>query len=489
VARPLAVVVGLTSVLWAIAWVLLRDVRKAALVTSAFLLLTFAHPTFLAGAARVLGVSTASRSALAPLEEKLVLAITVLWLVVVALVARIRLGLDPATRWLNLIAAIWVALPLSMIVLHWRGTGPVELPSVSASGGGLRTRPHIFYVVLDAYGRQDVLQDRYGQDNAPFLDGLRERGFYVAARSHSNYAQTSLSLASALNMAYLDVLADRPDGRSLDRRPLTQLIDRNRIVAFLKQRGYEFVSFASGAAITELKAPDSVLSPPRFLTEFENVLISSTALPAWIRLVRRLPGGEAIPDQFDLHRERVRWVLEHLPEQAASIQPRFVFAHILCPHPPFVFEGDGSRPPALASGPLDVFLDGINSGPRQAYASGYRKQVAFLNGLLLRTIDAIRARAAAPPVIIIQGDHGPGLRWYPDDPERTDMEERFPILNAYLFPDRDYRSLYDRITPVNSFRVVLAQYFGGDLPVLEDRSYFSTWTVPYGFIDVSGRLD
>jgi hypothetical protein len=33
--------------------------------------------------------------------------------------------------------------------------------------------------------------------------------------------------------------------------------------------------------------------------------------------------------------------------------------------------------------------------------------------------------------------------------------------------------LYDSITPINSFRIVLDEYFGSDYPLLEDVSYYA----------------
>ena len=36
--------------------------------------------------------------------------------------------------------------------------------------------------------------------------------------------------------------------------------------------------------------------------------------------------------------------------------------------------------------------------------------------------------------------------------------------------------------------VILNHYFGADLPLLEDTSFFSTWERPYEFMDVSDRI-
>lgn len=54
------------------------------------------------------------------------------------------------------------------------------------------------------------------------------------------------------------------------------------------------------------------------------------------------------------------------------------------------------------------------------------------------------------------------------------------------FPGRRYEGLYGSISPVNSFRVVLNTVFGAQLPLLPDRSFYSTWPELYRFIDVTG---
>jgi hypothetical protein len=72
--------------------------------------------------------------------------------------------------------------------------------------------------------------------------------------------------------------------------------------------------------------------------------------------------------------------------------------------------------------------------------------------------------------------------------QNTDLHERMRILNAYYFPGGRYEGLYDSISPVNSFRVVLSTYFGARLPLLPDRNYFSTSSDSYRFIDVTDAV-
>lgn len=76
-------------------------------------------------------------------------------------------------------------------------------------------------------------------------------------------------------------------------------------------------------------------------------------------------------------------------------------------------------------------------------------------------------------------------------PERNTPQtykEAFSILNSYYLPGCDYSQLYDSITPVNTFRMVLNHYFGTDYEILEDRSYFSGQQ-HYNFIDVTEEVN
>ena len=112
-----------------------------------------------------------------------------------------------------------------------------------------------------------------------------------------------------------------------------------------------------------------------------------------------------------------------------------------------------------------------------------------MNVKLKRAIDTILVRSKRPTIIILQGDHGPGsmLDW--KSAANTNMPERLSILSAYYFPDKQYDLLYDKITPVNTFRLIFHQYFGEAIGRFEDKSYFSVWNTPWDFIDVTDTVD
>jgi hypothetical protein len=68
------------------------------------------------------------------------------------------------------------------------------------------------------------------------------------------------------------------------------------------------------------------------------------------------------------------------------------------------------------------------------------------------------------------------------------MRERLGIVMAIRFPAGDYSMLHPRVTPVNASRAVLNDALGTTLPTLDDRSFFSTWSQPFNFVDVTDRL-
>ena len=112
--------------------------------------------------------------------------------------------------------------------------------------------------------------------------------------------------------------------------------------------------------------------------------------------------------------------------------------------------------------------------------AGYAGQVAFVNSQMERIIDSILAESATTPVIIIQGDHGPDST----SGRVSYVQERMTNLNAYLLPTGD-AGLYPDITPVNSFRVVFNEVFGGNYELLPDRVLYSEYDTPYLFNDVT----
>jgi hypothetical protein len=103
---------------------------------------------------------------------------------------------------------------------------------------------------------------------------------------------------------------------------------------------------------------------------------------------------------------------------------------------------------------------------------------------LKKTISRLVAATGGKAIILLQGDHGPGSEWYVNSYEKTNLRERFPILNAYYLPGDGEKLLYPEITPVNSFRLIFKHYFNMDIELLPDESFYSTWVEPFKFTKI-----
>jgi hypothetical protein len=198
-------------------------------------------------------------------------------------------------------------------------------------------------------------------------------------------------------------------------------------------------------------------------------------------------GAQVEPYDRAILRQHTLFEFRVLERQAAEQGPKFVFAHFLVPHPPYVFRSDGSFVP---DEPLEV-------GDER---EGYLRQMEYTNERILGVVDRLLARPADErPVIILQADEGPfpirydANEWHFDWHGATTAElaEKFGILNAYHLPgvDAEEAGLYPSITPVNSFRVVLNAYFGTDLPLLPDRIFaHRSQQRFYDFFEVTDEL-
>lgn len=493
IVRPLLVALVVTVGLWALVGGLTRSVLKGALCASAAVLAFFSY-------GHIVRLSPAP---LQPLAMPLCIgavALVGVWSV------RTRGDLRQATAIVNLASLVLVAPSCWDIGVYqvqtWRmqaGSEPavgatalpalpgrrahvepaaahVQRPRTPAPPPARADLPDIYYIILDAYARQDSLRTFYAFDNEPFLRALEARGFYIARQSRSNYDETPLSLACSLNMKYLDDSVRAAAVAPNDTEPLRRMVDENRIAALLRPLGYHYVFISSGASQTRNETADLELGEGEGVSGFEEQVIGISALGA---------SSHTRASQHEQHRAGVRAGFGYLETVARLRYPKFVFAHIMAPHPPFVFGADGSavnddRPFSYDDG--SMLLGSIT---RDEYRAGYTAQLAYVNRRTLAAVDAILRLSKRRPIIIIQGDHGSRMNMDWTSLERTDLREPFSILNAYLVPSRVRRGLYPTISPVNSFRVVLSREFGWSLPLLPDRTFYSTAAEPYAFTEVT----
>lgn len=383
-----------------------------------------------------------------------------------------RQELQTLTSSLNVITLFLPVLPLYTLISFWysnsniRQTKLAEDPTLEslADLNASPDSPDVYFIVLDQYARSDVLAEYFKHDNSDFLNGLKKLGFYVASCGQSNYPYTTASLAGTLNLNYVPELGEdfTPENKTFV--PMQQAIKNSRVEAAFRGLGYQIVAFETGYNFTELEDADVFYKmPSSTLNGFEVLLLRNSAM--------LLPADFGLLDQYELtdderKRDLTLFVLDQLEQVPSSPGKKFVFVHLVIPHPPFVFGPNGE---SLVIPPY--YENGEAGYTKEDFRRGYRNQVIFINSQLLNTLHKIIANSSQTPVIIIQGDHGPA---------KIPGEKRMNILSAYLFPDSE-PDFYPSLTPVNNFRLVFNTYFNTSLPILPDRSFYVDINHPYKF--------
>jgi len=463
VIRPFLFSIGVTFLLVVISFLLIRNRPKAVLVSTVFILLFFSL-----GHISILVEGFAYTATLGGLNRFFSPFLTAVALLTLFLVCRVILqtkkDLSTAYQTLNIISLFLVLSSGLLLINRYIAEKAGATNRQNAAAVRETDGPDVYYILLDAYGRQDSLK-RLGYDNSAFINELEEIGFYVPSCSRSNYPQTIMSMASSFNLGYLwDVI---PNQGASDRnsRPVYAGILHSQVRKEFESRGYQVMAFDSGADWLNWRDADRFVAPPArslFSTQldpFEYIFLDTTALhplmtqPFFLR------------KKYVHNYERILFALDELPKIARAAGPKFVYVHMLIPHRPNIFMPDGSM-----NLDTNYYIKGVGEGINRQYdIEGYLNNTKFINSRLPDLVREIIRNSKTPPIIIIQGDHGYQL---PDI--------RFDILNAYFFPDRDYAALYPEISPVNTFRVVLNTYFGEDYSLLKDQSINVGINRPYG---------
>lgn len=345
-----------------------------------------------------------------------------------------------------------------MEVIHARNY--VEVTSKS------ETKPDIYFIVLDGYGRADTLQKLYGLDNSEFTGFLEQKGFAVLGNSRSNYPKTVQSIPSMLNMEYIQTLAPHLD-KSVLWWLMSPWVDHSQVRNTLERIGYTTISISTDWSITDNSTTDYYYkSHPIMLSDFERFFLGVT--PSG--MLQPILNNSFSVATFDSHRLSQLSNFTSLIDSTEIPGPKFVFAHIILPHPPFIFSGNGEPLYPRYSYSFNDSSD--YPGTSEQYRDRYVGQVLFLNSQLEKVIESILENSQTPPIIILQADHGPGMLVDSTSISDSCLAERFSIFSAYYLPGMDRDSIPEDMTSVNLFRMIFNEYFGTDLHMLENREYY-----------------
>jgi hypothetical protein len=206
----------------------------------------------------------------------------------------------------------------------------------------------------------------------------------------------------------------------------------------LESIGYHTVAFETGFGFTELTDADVYFQPDDAnisrvilgrVNPFELLYLRTTLVSIWMDL----SGISSDDIEKAIKRDRQDYIYSVLQKEVLNINgPKFVFAHLLTTHNPFVYE--------LKSFDQDPDVKKLGAKSR-----GYHDSLVYSDEMMIKVIQKILDSSSVQPVIIITGDHGPSIL--------TDKDKTVDNLYAVYLGGRNQDELYATITPVNTFRI------------------------------------
>jgi len=337
--------------------------------------------------------------------------------------------------------------------------------------------PDIYLLILDEYARLDTIKKEWRYQNDDFVKFLKEKEFFIAENSSFRYAGTLWNMSSLLNLNYITEPVEQHDFleyaynsqnskgseiydklNKISPSKRINLINNNLLVRYLKERGYQIIVLEGisqyystfnieNADITfSYQNTNKVSDESKFIffniDAFNMELLKKTMIFPFEMFVK-------ISETGDINYDGTKYIFNYLKSEVYNNKsPKFIYAHIMCPHPPFVFDKEGN----------------YNYQPTNVF-NAYLEQYIFVTEEVKKSIEEILDRSTSKPIIIIQSDHGPRHHHI----NIKDPTESFKAFNAIYFPNKDYKTLHDSIAPVNTLRVMLNQYFNENFEMLEEK--------------------
>ena len=481
-------------------WLIFKDWKKAGIIVSIFLVLFFSyghifnilrslllsferkgfiiegHNKYLDSALNI--ALKFATFIIGKHEYYLLIAACVLFFYGAYFIVKTHKDLGAFTNVLNVIAICLVIISLVNIGIYkfekrdaWCKKVNLQDTEMSSSEN-ITTYPDIYYIILDSYASPNTLEEIYNYDDSEFINYLSEEGFYIASESLCNYPRTYLSLSSSLNMNYLN---------DKDQEVLFQMVNNNEVMDFLKTKGYKYINISSCDFLTNYNPYADINIRTGESLGFLTLLIETTMLGYFDNSI-----------VVKLKRYKILDTFLKLEEVYKIEGNKFVLAHIMLPHYPYLFDENGDP---VSTKDYDINVRKTdNWGWKQR--KHYLNQLTFVNKKVEVIIDNILSKSEVPPIIVLQADHGPDLTSngfisnlaaenYANSSEIL-LKERMRILNAYYLPLEGNYLLYDSITPVNTFRLIFNLYFNGNYELLDDKSFIGD-TI-YDLIDVTDKV-
>ncbi len=376
---------------------------------------------------------------------------------------KMRGNFTNSTNYLNTSSLLLVSMMIFNILRYENIIPEDNSPHIDITLKANDPKPDIYFINLDGYPRADILKKYYEYDNRPFLGKLESLGFNVIEKSQSNYDDTRLSIRSTLEMDYLDKLFSSRKEYNKDNK--LKGLRYTNVLRILHNSGYKTNAFKTGWYLTELNNSPyikTVLQKQSGYNHFVDLLLKTSPFEIILHF---------IPMRRYRHRDRQLFILDSLPKFSKEEGPCFIYANLLCPHPPFVFDVNGNWVNWPRSSKNMFVLPKPGNDKDKEFMTvkkHFRNQITYVNNRILQDIESILKNSDKESVIIIQSDHG---ERHLDDYFECERSVKFCNLSAIYLPNGRQHEIPSDASNVNTFRYVFNHVFNTKLPILPNKSY------------------
>ncbi|WP_296686377.1 sulfatase-like hydrolase/transferase [Flavobacterium sp.] len=343
--------------------------------------------------------------------------------------------------------------------------------------------PNIYFIILDGYGSENSIKSFLKYDNSQFYNQLKEIGFRVQDNAVSNYNRTSFSLSSTLNLNYINRIIKS----DIYYKDLERYISHNKVAKILKSYGYSYYFFDSGFGLKKTEKNEFLINTKEnyytdlFFSSSDNDLLNVFLNNSAFKIFKNPFFSDFIISNYAY---KVLNVYKKLPSIAKNNKKKFVFAHVISPHPPFLFNKSGK----IGMYGIDNENEGVGWNEKL-----YIEQLKYINFKTIILLNKIIKNDKKNKIILIQGDHG--SRCKINNKKFLNKEnwvnEQFHILNAIYISknDNSKRKIYENwnYSSVNTFRIIFNEYFKSNYSNLKDVKYYSDLHEPYNFIQIKKK--
>lgn len=395
---------------------------------------------------------------------KFLLPILVLLFIAFFIVLRKSEKATKTTSFLNLLLFFFTITELSELIQlkrnNYQGTSgnvfttpvPDKLKSVL---------PDIYYIVPDCYPSSSYQMEMLNTSNTFFDSELIKRGFNVLPNSRSNYNRTAFSMLGTFGMEYISWLHDKKAPGAAEYNRAISYVKFSPLFEFFQKNGYSLINLsifdlAANPSLHKEKFLSATTSEMIFSFTFWNYF-SKDILYSWV-----INKKETKKNSQRLHYNPLKKYAKQIVDSLvvgtmkSFKQHQFVYAHLSFPHFPYFYDSSGR-----SYSDESLYTDSLITD-RKKFA-GYIK---YSNQQLLQIVSSILKRTNGDAIILIQSDHGLS------DLDVTRKNDAFRNYSAFYFPDKDYSKIYDSMSNVNTFRILLNKYFGQQFPLLKDSSVY-----------------